>query len=107
MTIKEFEVQIALGTLSLDDKLRLAGSERTSKKILIILSADDEHWAVKYRVARNPNTPKEVLKILSTDKYWSVRYWVACNSSTPTEVLIKLSIDKDSGIRRLAIRALH
>ena len=60
MTIKEFEIQYALGTLTDKMKLKLAYTERTSKKILTILSTDEE-WVIRCNVAYNPNTPKEVL----------------------------------------------
>ena len=72
MTTKEFEVQLALGTLSFEDKLKLADNKRTSKKVLTILYRD-ENWFVRSRVVENPNTPKEVLEKLSTDKDKSVR----------------------------------
>lgn len=60
MTDKEFEIQLALGTLTGNMKLKLALNERTSKKILTILSTNED-WLVRYWVANNPNTPKEVL----------------------------------------------
>ena len=82
MTIKEFEIQLALGTLSYDMKISLAYNKRTSKKILTTLSTDEE-WDVRYLVARNPNTPKEVLVKLSTDEHWCVRCRVADNPNTP------------------------
>ena len=72
MTNKEIEIQLALGSLSWEDKLKLAKSKRTSKKILTILSTDKNRW-VRWEVAYNPNTPKEVLKKLSADNYWDVR----------------------------------
>ena len=72
MTIKEFEIQLALGSLTDNMKINLA---------------------------KNPNTPKEVLTILSTDKYWNVRYLVAKNPNTPIEVLKILSKDENSGVR--------
>ena len=72
MTIKEFEIQLALGSLT------------------------DE---MKYKLARNPNTPKEVLTILSKDESWGIRYWIADNLNTPKEVLKKLSKDKDWHVR--------
>ena len=89
MTIKEIEIQLALGTLSFDMKRKLARDERTSKKVLTILSTD-ECWSVRWRVASNLNTPIEVLTILSTDKDWDVRYNVADNPNTPKEVVVKL-----------------
>ena len=92
MTIKEIEIQLALGTLSYDMKYKLACNKRASKKILTTLStlSIDKHWYVRCRVADNPNTPKEVLKILSKDKDRNVRAW---------EVLTKLSTDKDNVVR--------
>ena len=79
MTIKEFEIQLALGLLT------------------------DE---MKLKVAKNLNTPKEVLTILSTDKYWLVRCWVAFNPNTPKEALTKLSIDEDWQVKKYAIENL-
>lgn len=72
MTIKEFKIQYALGTLSWDDRRRLANDKRTLKKILTILSTD-KNSSVRCRVAENLNTPIGILKILSTDKHWGVR----------------------------------
>ena len=67
MTIKEFEIQNALGSLSDVMKEKLVYSKNTPKKILTILSKDEDWW-VRHGVANNPNTPKEVLTILSKDK---------------------------------------
>ena len=72
MTIKEFEIQLALGTLSYEMKYKLARDERTSKKILTTLSTDED-WIVRHNVADNINTPKKILTILSKDKVWFVR----------------------------------
>jgi len=80
MTTKEFEIQLALGTLSWDDKLTLAKSKRTSKKILTILSKDKSN-NVRCWVAVNLNTPKEVLKELSKDEDYYVKYWAAKNKN--------------------------
>ena len=85
MTIKEFEIQYALGTLTDGIKLKLAGNNRTSKKILTILSTDkDDH--IRWWVAENPNAPKEVLTKLSTDKDNYVRSCVAYNPNTPEKI---------------------
>ena len=54
MTIKEFKIQYALGSLTDDMKIDLAC---------------------------NPNTPKKILTKLSTDKYWSVRYFVKSSNA--------------------------
>ena len=76
MTTKELEIQLALGSLSDDDKLELARNSNTPKEILIILSKD-ENYNIRYSVAYNPNTPVEVLTKLSKDKDWFVRYYIA------------------------------
>ena len=94
MTIKEFEIQLALGTLSYDMKRELAYNLNTPKEVLTKLSTD-KHWSVRWRVANNSNTPVEVLTKLSTDEAYYVRSCVARNPSTPVEVLTKLSTDED------------
>ena len=67
MTIKEFKVQLALGSLTYDMKYDLAANLNTPKEVLIILSTDKD-WAIRCRVADNPNAPIEALTILSKDK---------------------------------------
>ena len=99
MTIKEFRIQLALGSLSWVNKMKLADDRSTSKKILTILYTDEDYY-VRYKVAINPNTPKDILIKLSKDKYWYVRYRVAENPSTPKEVLKELSTDESDSIRR-------
>ena len=85
MTTKELEVQIALGTLSYDQKLELVENPNTSKKILTLLSKD-ENWYVKCCVAENLNTPTNILAKLSTDENRVVRYYVVCNPNTSKEI---------------------
>ena len=99
MTVKEFKIQLALGSLSDDMKLKLAENKRTSKRILTILSTDED-WGIRWDVADNTNTPIEVLTILSKDKQWNVRYRVVNNPNTPVGILTKLSKDKDKDVRR-------
>ena len=84
MTIKEFEIQIALGSLTDDMKYELATNFNTPTEVLTQLSTD-KSWYVRWRVADNPNTPKEVLKILSKDKDSIVRYRVVNNPNAPTD----------------------
>jgi len=85
MTIKEFKIQYALGTLDRDYLYKLALSKSTSKGVLTILSKDEESY-VRYGVADNPNTPIEILMILSKDEDYNVRYNVARNPNTPIEI---------------------
>lgn len=79
MTLKEFEIQEALGTLT--------------------------HY-IKMYLVRNQKTSKEILTKLSTDKDWSIRCWIAFNPNTPTKILAKLSKDKDSLVKRYAVENL-
>ena len=102
MTIKEIEIQLALGSLTDDMKYELADNKRTSKKILTILSTD-ESWYVRYCVADNPNTPTEVLTKLSIDNSY-VKYYVAKNPNTTKEVLKKLSTDENWQVKDRATK---
>ncbi len=85
MTIKEIKIQLALGTLSKEDKIKLADGRKVSKKILTMLSKDKD-YIVRSWVAWNPNTPVEVLKELSKDKDEYVRQYVARNPNTPKDI---------------------
>lgn len=78
MTIKEFEIQYALGTLTWNMKMRLVRNQRTSKKILTILSTD-KNWSVRCWIAFSPNTPVEILTILSTDKHSLIKRYAVEN----------------------------
>ena len=98
MTIKEIEIQLALGSLSIKDKIKLADNPSAPVGILKKLSTDKD-IIVRYHVANNPGAPKEVLKILSKDKYWYVRYWVVRNPNTPMDILKKLSTDENKNVR--------
>ena len=57
---------------------------------------------VRVSVARNPNTPVDVLMELAKDSDIVVRRSVACNPNTPVEVLTKLTKDSDFDVRRYA-----
>jgi len=67
---------------------------------------------VRASVARNPNTPPDVLRTLGneeTESEWDVRYAVAENPSTPEDTLRLLGNPKtnsDGLVRQAAKRAL-
>ena len=103
LTIKEIEIQLALGSLSYGMKYELSNNTNTPKKILTILSKD-KSWVVRNYVAENPNTPIKILIKLSFDENWNVRYWVANNPNTPIKILTILSKDEDNHISRAAIQ---
>ena len=88
ITYQEFIFQYSLGTIDYDTLLDMANSRDTDKKILTILSKD-ENFDVRSYIAKNPNTPIEILTILSKDKNWSVRYYVAKNPNTPIKERVK------------------
>ena len=90
MTIKEFDIQCALGSLSNDIKRNLANNPNTPIKILVILSTD-KYYTVRCRVADNPNTPTEILIKLSKDEDWAVRSRVADNPNTPKKLQWKVN----------------
>ena len=105
MTTKEIEIQIALGTLSIWNKLELTRSKRTSKKILTMLLTD-KHWLVREHIAFNFNTPIDMLIKLSTDEDWGVRECVSMNPNTPVDILKKLSKDEDVRVKNNATKTL-
>ena len=106
MTVKEFEVQYALGLITFKRKYELAQDVNTDKGILEILGGD-ENSSILLTVADNPNTPIKVLEKLSGTRlyvtdgnpYWGIRDSVAGNPSTPTDILEKLSADAESMVR--------
>lgn len=89
MTLKEFKIQYALGSLSDTYRVNLAIHKRTAKKILIMLSTD-KYWYVRCQVAGNLNTPLKILVALSKDTHASVRIYVRDNPNTPKEIIKKL-----------------
>jgi len=80
MTLKEFKIQLALGSISLEEKNRMADNPNTPIEVLEKLSKDENEY-VRYAIASNPNTPIEVLKRLSKDRSRFVRSNVANNPS--------------------------
>lgn len=101
MTIKEFEIQVALGSLSYDEMIDLADNSKTPQKILTELAKNSD-WYVRHRTMDNFNTPKRTLTKLAEDEHLEVRYSVARNPNTPGEVLSKLSKDKYAYVKHCA-----
>jgi hypothetical protein len=54
---------------------------------------------VPVTIAKNRNTPVEVLQQLSGDEFKAVRKWVANNPNTSLETLVSLALDKDHDVR--------
>ena len=101
MTIKEFEMQYALGSLSHDMIQKLTNNSNTSKKILTILSADENYY-VRQNVALNRNTPVKVLTKLSTNEAFHIKIAVARNPNVSIEALTKLTTDENVFIQEYA-----
>ena len=64
--------------------------------------ATDMGLEERRRVATNPSTPAETLKVLAMDENEWVRGEVAFNPSTPVETLKVLATDKDDDVRQSA-----
>ena len=105
MTTKELKIQLALGSLSFNMKCKLAKNPNTPKRILTLLSKD-ENWWIRSYVVENSNISRKILIELSKDDIRYVKSKVAENPNTPVEVLIKLSNDEDWGVRHMALRRL-
>jgi hypothetical protein len=65
----------------------IALNRNTSPEILVSLSTH-ESWKVRWRVAANPSTPVETLKIFATDKYIAVRSMLYNNRNATEEILL-------------------
>lgn len=105
MTIKEFKIQYALGSLSRNDLIEIAKCPSTSGEILIMLSRCKEYWVIR-SVSINPNTPASALAKLSNDAGWVIRTQVARNRHTSIKILKKLLHDEESNVRNSARRYL-
>jgi len=86
LTIKEFEIQYALGSLSIDDLRRLAQNSNTSKRVLTIL-IKDPYWNIPYYVVANPNTPIDIIVELALTKPWWGRDMPVRNPNIPKDIL--------------------
>ena len=100
MTIKEFKIQYALGTISYKDKIDIADNT-TSKEMLTYLSRDED-WYVRALITKNRVVSKKILMELSKDEDWGVKSSVASNKNTPTEILTELSKDKNRYVKMAA-----
>jgi len=92
MTLKEFEMQSALGSLPNTVKREMAENSNTPINILVRLSVGRNKY-IRRRVAMNPNIhnmPEEDLIKLSNDKNYAVRLQVASNPNVPTKILSKI-----------------
>lgn len=89
------------GTLtvrSLHVRYIVAGNPNTPKEVLTKLACDSLE-NVRRRVAENPRTPVDVLKQLVFDESADVRLSVAENPNAPVEVIEDLARDENADVR--------
>ena len=72
----------------------LARNPNTPPEILARLANDNDYYVIQY-VAGNPNTPPETLERLANDEDYGVLYCVAENPNTPQESLKNLANDNN------------
>lgn len=60
--------------------------------------AHSEDWKVRRAVAKDKQSPPELLVLLSRDEHVDVRAWVAENPSTPVETLWNLFLSNGGGL---------
>jgi hypothetical protein len=73
-------------------RIKVAKNPDTPLEILLQL-AKDEDPSIRARVAENPNTPPEILARLAEDEDASIRIAVAKHPNTPPEILAQLAKD--------------
>ena len=81
--------------LHYQEKIKLAQNPNTPTETLKVL-ATDEDYAVRCGVARNPNTPVETPKVLATDEDYTVRYCVAENPNYKTKTIELTPVQYDA-----------
>jgi antitoxin component of RelBE/YafQ-DinJ toxin-antitoxin module len=82
----------------------VAKNKQTPTEVLRALALDADE-IVRMEVAENKQTPAEVLRSLALDVSAAVRWNVAQNKQTPAEVLRSLALDASAFVRRDA--AMH
>lgn len=75
-----------------------AGSQSCSPGVLEQLAHSDVD-RIRLRVAENPNTPTDVLELLSTDRNADVRVAVGTNPATPPHMRYAIAFDVDPNVR--------
>jgi hypothetical protein len=89
-----------LDNLKWEDRENLALTT-IDNSILEILSKDN-HYKVRWAVAKNQNVDKNILSLLSQDKYEWIRESVLFNKNVSHEIIMRLCFDSDEDIRKIA-----
>lgn len=97
---------------SIINSIEEAASKTSDPKLLRLILDKFGSVNSRRRIARNPNTPVEILEELSRDTYGldggeETRACVARNPNTPYDILVKLSQDDDRCVRANAEKSLE
>ena len=84
------------------DKHELAKNTDTPRDILRELAKDDFNW-IRDSVASNPNTPEDTLRVLANDEDHQVRGMIAMNPNTPEDLMQELAKDYSDDVREYVI----
>lgn len=95
--MKDYEIQSIVSLLERSAKALEKSDDYRHKEL-----AKDSDYDVRISVARNPNTPVDVLAELANDINWYVRCFVAENPNTSADVLTELAKDSYWCVRRNA-----
>ena len=78
---------------------KVAENPNTPREALAILAGDNS-ISIRIVVAQKPNTPPEALAVLAEEDSSEIRFFVAENTNTPPKTLTALATSKDLNIRR-------
>jgi hypothetical protein len=85
-------------------RVRLA--EQATINCELRIYRQDRNWEVRNAVAKNPNTPLDVLEKLSKDTAWGVRCNTAAHPNVSLRILSKLLEDAKYQVRTMAFKKL-
>jgi len=81
-------------------KLQLLAENRHTPHAMLMALGEGDDVDLRFRVARNPSCPTDVVRRLAEDRYASVRKGVAMNTAAPADVLQRLAGDSSVVVRR-------
>ena len=67
---------------------------------IVQLAFDENEWYMRRHLAKNPNTPADVLAQLANRADFETKYSLAENPNTPADILAQLANDKDKDVRK-------
>lgn len=81
-------------------------AKRIYFQMALIRWAKNKIFSTEVPLASDPNTPEEILTMLSEREYWYIRYAAAGNPNLSKEALTKLTEDEETDVKVLAIAKL-